>query len=131
MWIHFRKIANFGAISKIEKYIKIKNPKPYLISKFIIFTDYQNQYENFTNFVPPVKFPYWFSFSFYGFGIFYIFQIFCALAKSHSARFSISCSFQSFFEVRHVMYKVRSHTKVNLVYFVPFLPFLHSMQHHV
>ena len=25
MWIHFRKIANFGAISKIEKYIKIKN----------------------------------------------------------------------------------------------------------
>ncbi|EEG88367.1 hypothetical protein COPCOM_03702 [Coprococcus comes ATCC 27758] len=41
MWIHFRKIANFGAISKIEKYIKIKNPKPYLISKFIIFTDYK------------------------------------------------------------------------------------------
>ena len=37
----FRKIANFGAISKIEKYIKIKNPKPYLIPKFIIFTDYQ------------------------------------------------------------------------------------------
>ena len=41
MWIHFRKIANFGAISKIKKYIKIKNPKPYLIPKFIIFTDYQ------------------------------------------------------------------------------------------
>lgn len=132
MWIHFRKIANFGAISKIEKYIKIKNPKPYLISKIYNFYRLpKNQYENFTNFVPPVKFPYWFSFSFYRFGIFYIFQIFCALAKSHSARFSISCSFQSFFEVRHVMYKVRSHTKVNLVYFVPFPPFLHSMQHHV
>ena len=41
MWIHFRKIANFGAISKIEKYIKIKNPKPYSISKFIIFTYYK------------------------------------------------------------------------------------------
>ena len=26
---------------QIEKYIKIKNPKPYLISKFIIFTDYK------------------------------------------------------------------------------------------
>ena len=82
MWIHFRKIANFGAISKIEKYIKIKNPKPYLISKFIIFTDYKkNQYENFTNFVPPVKFPYWFSFSFYGFGIFYVFKYFTLSKK--------------------------------------------------
>ncbi len=76
----------------------------------------KNQYENFTNFVPPVKFPYWFSFSFYGLWIFYIFQIFCALAKSHSIRFSISCSLQSFFEVYHVMYKVRSHIKVIIIW---------------
>lgn len=82
MWIHFRKIANFGAISQIEKYIKIKNPKPYSISKFIIFTDYKkNQYENFTNFVTPVKFPYWFSFIFYGFGIFYVFKYFTLSKK--------------------------------------------------
>ena len=44
MWIHFRKITNFGALSKIEKYIKIKNPKPYLISKFMIF--YKSQKTN-------------------------------------------------------------------------------------
>lgn len=132
MWIHFRKIANFGAISKIEKYIKNQKSETFLNIQIYNFCRLsKNQYENFTNFVPPVKFSYWFSFNFYGFGIFYIFQIFCALAKSHSARFSISCSFQSFFEVRHVMYKVRSHTKVNPVYFVPFPPFLHSMQHHV
>ena len=132
MWIHFRKIANFGAISKIEKYIKNQKSETFLNIQIYNFCRLsKNQYENFTNFVPPVKFSYWFSFNFYGFGIFYIFQIFCALAKSHSARFSISCSFQSFFEVRHVMYKVRSHTKVSLVYFVPSPPFLHSMQHHV
>lgn len=44
MWIHFRKIANFGALSKIEKYIKNKNPKPYSVSKFMIF--YKSQKTN-------------------------------------------------------------------------------------
>ena len=44
MWIHFRKIANFGALSKIEKYIKIKNPKPYSVSNFMIF--YKSQKTN-------------------------------------------------------------------------------------
>ena len=129
MCIHFRKIANFGALSKIEKYIKIKNQKPYSISKFIIFYRLQkNQYENFTNFVIPVKFPYWFSFIFYGFGIFHIFQIFCALPKNHSAQFCIRSN--HFFEVRHLMYKIHSHSKVSLIYFVLSPPFLYSMQHH-
>ena len=91
MWIHFRKIANFGAISKIEKYIKNQKSETFLNIQIYNFCRLsKNQYENFTNFVPPVKFSYWFSFNFYGFGIFYIFQIFCALAKSHSARFSIA-----------------------------------------
>lgn len=41
----------------------------------------KNQYENFTNFVIPVKFPYWFSFIFYGFGIFYVFKYFTLSKK--------------------------------------------------
>ena len=83
MWIHFRKIANFGAISKIEKYIKNQKSETFLNIQIYNFCRLsKNQYENFTNFVPPVKFSYWFSFNFYGFGIFYIFQIFCALANS-------------------------------------------------
>ena len=112
MWIHFRKIANFGAISKIEKYIKNQKSETFLNIQIYNFCRLsKNQYENFTNFVPPVKFSYWFSFNFYGFGIFYIFQIFCALAKSHSARFSISCSFQLFslynFPKFHTFYLAR------------------------
>ena len=74
MWIHFRKIANFGAISKIEKYIKNQKSETFLNIQIYNFCRLsKNQYENFTNFVPPVKFPYWFSFIFYGFGIFYIY----------------------------------------------------------
>ena len=91
---------NYQFRSLIQNWKIHKNPKSITLLSIQIYDFLQitkNQYENFTNFVPPVKFSYWFSFSFYGFGILYIFQIFCALAKSHSARFSISCSFQSFF----------------------------------
>ena len=100
----YDKFSLKSGINKSERYnlmLKIhKNQKSETLLDIQIYNFYRlqkNQYENFTNFVLSVKFPYWFSFSFYGFGIFYIFQIFCALAKSHSARFSISCSFQSFF----------------------------------
>ena len=44
MWIHFRKIANFGAISKIEKYIK--NQKSETLLDIQIYNFYRLQKTN-------------------------------------------------------------------------------------
>ena len=61
-----------------------KNQKSETLLYIQIYNFYRlqkNQYENFTNFVTPVKFPYWFSFIFYGFGIFYVFKYFTLSKK--------------------------------------------------
>lgn len=131
MCIHFRKIANFGSLPKIKK-SKIE----------CLFSTWKNanthfsclskkQYADFTTFISSVN-PHIGSKTYFHLIRDIIFSKYSLLVlRANLLDFQFHFHPKYSFEEHCAMYTAHLRIKVTLVYFVLFLSFLHSMQHHV